>query len=87
MFEYIQPKYFLKMMKNFKTEIGRIRTTTAPGGIRFLSTLLRGKSLWEFDYLASQVSCMTHAHLNFIRAGLLALFFKINALTKRKHAM
>ena len=53
------------------------------GRTDYLSTLLRGEFLREFEKLASQNAGTTSAHLNFIQEVLLG-FFLINALSNQK---
>ena len=74
-------------MKEFKTGIDRTRTTSAPGKIKFLLTMLCGEALRELDFIANQVGNTTNAHLKQIKEVLLRYFFPINALNKKKRAM
>ena len=53
MFENGKPEEFLQLMKDFKAVTDGTGTTSAPGKIPFLRTMLRGK-LWE-NLTSSQV--------------------------------
>ena len=67
--EHIQPEEFLAHT------IDRTGATTASGKMNYLSTVLRGEALLEFDELASQNAGTNHTHLKFIQEGLLSYFF------------
>ena len=62
-FENDKPEEFLQMMKDFKTGIDGTGTTSAPGKIEFLRTMLCGEALREFDVIESQVVSTTNGHL------------------------
>ena len=51
------------MMKDFNTGTGGTGTTSAPGNIQFIRTMLRGEALREFDFIASQFGSTTNSHL------------------------
>ena len=63
-------------MKDFKTLIDGVGTTSATGNTHCLSTMLHEEALIEFDNLACQVAGTTNSHLNFIKEGLLGYFFQ-----------
>ena len=83
MFENGKPEEFLKMMKNFETALNGTGTTSTAGKINYLRNLLRGESLQEFDYLTSQATSTTNAHLTLTKEGLLAYFFQSTLLPSR----
>ena len=86
-FEHCQPEEFLQLMNNLKRAVHRTGNKTAAGKINYIRTLLHGKSLWEFDELASQNAGTKNSHLKFIQEGLLRYYFPINALSKQNRAM
>ena len=69
-----KPEEFLVLTNNFKSEIDGTGTTSAPGRINYLLTMLHGESLQEFDELASQINGTTNANLNFIKERILGYF-------------
>ena len=82
-----QPEEFLSHLRNFKIAIDGTRTTTPPGWIKYLRTMLRGQALREFDKLHSQYGGAINNHLKLIQKGLLEYFFPINELSKQKRVM
>ena len=74
------------MMKYFKTATDGMGTTSAPGNIQFLRTMLRMCALKEFDVIASQVGSTTNGHLKHIKEGLISYFPTppLNSLNKYK---
>ena len=62
-FENGKPKYFLQMMKDFKTGIDGTGMTSVSGKIKFLPTMLRGEDLREFYVIANQVGSTKNAQL------------------------
>ena len=87
MFDDIQPGELLLLLKNFKIAIDGTRTTTAYGQINYRSTMLRGKTLREFNELQSKYGGSTNNHIKLIQEGLLEYFFPIDSLSKKKRAM
>ena len=61
-----------KMMKYFKTATDGMGTTSAPGNIQFLRTMLRMCALKEFDCIAIQFGSTTNGHLKHIKEGLIS---------------
>ena len=66
-FENGKSKYFLQMMKDFKTDIDRTGTTSVSGKIQFLRTMLRGEDLREFYVIPNQVGSTTNEQLKKIK--------------------
>ena len=86
-FKYVQPEEFLTLLKNFIIAIDGTGTTSWPGRINYICTILCGEARIEFNELASQNSGTKNAHLKHITEGLLGYFSQINSLSKQKRAM
>ena len=65
-----QPEELLALLRNCNIAIDGTGTTTASGRINYLSTMLRGTNLREFDELALSGN-LTANHLKHIKEGLL----------------
>ena len=72
------------MMKDFKTGTDRTGTTSAPGRIQFLRTMLHREALREFDVIKIQVGSTTNIQLKQIKEGLLSYFPPSTRSTSRR---
>ena len=81
MFDDVQPGELLLLLKNLRIAIDGTRTTTAYGQINYRSTMLRGKTLREFNELQSKYGGSTNNHIKLIQEGLLEYFFPINEIS------
>ena len=81
------PEEFLTLLKNFIIAIDGTGTTSWPGRINYICTILCGEARIEFNELASQNSGMKNSHLKHSTEVLLWYFLLINALSKQKSTM
>ena len=86
-FENGSPEELLKFPINVNNSIEGTGTITVGVIINLLCTLLRRKSLREFDNLASQNNGTTNSYLMKTQEGLLDYLFPINSLSKQKRAI
>ena len=81
-----QLEEFLALLKKLKTEIDETSTTSPSNQTNFLSPMLRGSSLREFEELSLQGK-ITNNDLKNIMEGLLDYFLPLNVISDQKRAM
>ena len=84
-----KPEEFLQNTKDFKTGIYGTVTTSVPGKIQFLRTMLHREAPREFDVITSQIGSTNNTHLKQINEGLLSYPPPPlpNALNKKERAI
>ena len=87
-FDNGQPEEFLVLLRNFKIAIDRTSMTMPTGRINYLCTMLREKSLREFDEISLQENT-TNNHLKHTTEGLIEYPHppSPSALSNQKRAM
>ena len=74
-------------VQNFKIMLSSSGTLAANANMQYLSILLCGEVLFQFDNLFAQVVIMTIAHLNRVILNLCTYFPPVNLLSKQKRMM
>ena len=76
----------LQLLTNFYKAAVGAGTTSTIGNVYFLSTLIQGEVLQEYDISVSTFEGMMATHLKYIRKVLLKYCFPSNALANQKRA-
>ena len=87
LFDNGEPEEFLLFVRNFNMTLAASGTLEVGAKIRYLSTLVRGKVLIQFDLLSADVEIRQTLNVDDIIKGLAQYFFPVNLLSKQKRAM
>ena len=78
-----KPEEFLLFVRNFNMTLVASGTLEAGAKYQYLSTLIRGEALRQFDSLSADVEIAETLNVDYIIKGLAQYFFPVNFLSKR----